>query len=399
MRGRRAAAGALATLGLLLLPAAVMAHWATVQVVETERFVEALAPLADDPAVQDRIIVEVAALVDEQVDISGVTADLLSGLGEALELSDRARDALDLVSEPIAAGVRALVEDVVGDVVRSPTFSSAWASSVELLHAQTILLLSGSPDSVLELDRDGALRLPLGPIVAEVRAALIAQGVPFAAAIPEVDRSIVLAELPNLALARVVYQVGVAVGVWLPWITAALIGAALLLAPRRATTLRSIGVLTAMVAALLAIGFALARTALTAYAGPESSAVVGAVFDAVLGYATTTILALLAVGVLAALLGWWLGASPVAARWRAALREALASARAARERSGFRLGRVGVAMHRYRVPLRLTLLGLAALPALLNPPLSVLSVMASAALAVGLIVLAEVFMSEPEPAT
>ena len=330
MRGRRFAAGALATLGLLLLPGAVMAHWATAQLVETERFVATLAPLADDPAVHDRIILEVTALVDEQVDISSVTSDLLNGLGEALELGDRAHDALDLVSEPIAAGVRALVEDVVGEVVRSPAFSSAWASSVELLHAQGIRLLSGSPDSLLALDRDGTLRLPLGPIVADVRSALIAEGVPFAAAIPDVDRSIVVAEVPNLALARVVFQVGVTVGAWLPWIAAGLLIGALMLAPGRPAMLRTLGVLAAMATALLAIGFALGRTALTAHVGPDSSVIAGAVYDAVLGYATTVVAVVFAVAVLTAGTGWWLGTSPAATRWRTALSERLAAARAGR---------------------------------------------------------------------
>lgn len=397
MRGRRIAAGALATLGLLLVPAAVMAHWATVQLVETERFVATLAPLADDPVVQDRIIIEVSSLVDEQVDISAVTAELLSGLGEALELGDRARDALDLVSEPIAAGVRALVEDVVGEVVRSPAFSAAWASSVELLHRQTILLLSGSPDSSLELDRDGTLRLPLGPIVADVRAALIAEGVPFAAAIPATDRSIVIAEVPNLALARVVFQLGVTVGTWLPWITAGLLIGALLLAPRRPAMLRTLGVLAVVVTGLIAIGFALARTALTAYVGPESSAIAGVLYDAVLGYAVSTITALVAAAALAGLVGWWLGASPTATRWRIALAAQFAAARSARERSGVSLGGVGVLLHRHREPVQYALLALAAVPALVNPPLSVLSVLASAALGAGLLVLLEVLMSEPEP--
>jgi hypothetical protein len=286
MRGRRIAAGALATLALLLLPAAIMAHWATVQLAQTERFVAALAPLAENPAVQDRIIVEVTALVDDQLDISSVTADLLSGLGEALALGPRAQDALGLVSEPIAAGIRALVEDVVGEVVRSPAFASAWAGSVEVLHAQSIRLLAGDPDSLLALDRDGTLSLPLGPIVAEVRAALVAQGVPFAAAIPEVDRAIVIAEVPNLALARVVYQVGISIGTWLPWICAGLLVGALLLSRRRPRMLSTLGVLAAVVTGLLAIGFAVGRTALTALVEPASSTFVGVVYDAVLGYAT-----------------------------------------------------------------------------------------------------------------
>lgn len=395
-RSRGVIAGILATVGLLLIPPAVMAHWATVQLVETERFVAALAPLADDPAVQDRIILEVTALVDEQIDISGVTADLLSGLGEAIDLSDRAQAALDLVSEPIAAGVRALVADVVADVVRSPEFSAAWASSVQLLHSQTIRLLSGSPDSLLQLERDGTLGLPLGPVVADVRSSLVAQGVPFAAAIPDIERTLVLAELPNLALARVIYQVGIAVGVWLPIVSAALLATALLLAPRRPLMLRTLGTLTALTTAILAVGFFLGRTALTAYVGPDSSAVTGLVYDAVLGYALTTVLALVVLGVLAGFAGWWFGPSPAAVRGRGALSDQFSRARAARQRSGFGLGRAGIVMYRERLMVHLTLVAIAALPALLIRPLSAGTVIASAALALGLMALAEVFMTEPD---
>lgn len=394
---RRFAAGALVTIALLLLPAAIMAHWATVQLVETERFVAALAPLADDPAVQDRIIVEVTTLVDDQLDISAVTAELLVGLGEALDLGPRAQDALGLVSEPVAAGIRGLIDDVVADVVRSPAFSSAWQTSVTVLHTQSIRLLAGDPDSLLALDRDGTLSLPLGPIVAEVRESLIAEGVPFAAAIPEINREIVVAELPNLALARVVYQVGVSIGAWLPWICAALLAGAVLLSPRRPLMLRTLGVLAAIVTGLLIIGFAIGRTALTAYVGPESSAIVGVVYDAVLGYAMSTIAALLTIALLAALAGWWFGSSAIAGRWRAAAANGIGELRAARVRSGFTLGSAGEWMHRRRDVVRFILLAVAALPALLNPPLSVLSVLGSVALAALLVVGAEVLMSAPVP--
>ena len=319
MRGRALGAGVLATLGLLLLPGAIMANWATTQLAQTERFVSALAPLADDPVVQERIIVEVTALVDEQVDIDAVTAELLGGLGEALELGPRAQAALDLVSAPIAAGVRSLVADVVAEVVRSDAFSAAWERSVAVLHTQSIRLLSGSPDSLLALDRDGTLSLPLGPIVADVREALVEQGVPFAAAIPDIDRAIVLAEVPNLALARVLFQVGMTVGLWLPWITAALLVGAVLLAPRRPRTLRALGFVGLGVTAALALGFSLARTAISAYLCPDSSAFAAAVFDAMTGYALSTVLGLVALSVVVLLVAWWVGASGLAARARTAV--------------------------------------------------------------------------------
>lgn len=394
MRGRRIAAAALATVGMLLLPGAIMAHWATTQLIETERFVATLAPLADDPAVQDRIITEVTALVDEQVDIDAVTAQLLSGLGEALDLGPRAQAALGLVSAPIAAGVRSLVSDVVSEVVRAPAFSAAWKRSIEVAHTQAIRLLSGAPDSLLTLDRDGTLSLPLGPIVADVRAALVDEGVPFAAAIPDIDRAIVLAEVPNLALARVIFQVGVTVGFWLPWITAALLIGAVVLSPRRPATARTIAAIALGVAAALAVGFALARTAIVAYAGPESSALASSVFDAMTAYAVSTIIGLLVLSVVVVGVAWGFGSSALAARGRAALG---ARRTQAREALGIEPSPLGEALHRWRMPLRIVAVVLAFLPALLLPPLSALTVLASALLATGLLVVVELLAVAPPP--
>ena len=394
MRGRRAAAAALATVGLLLLPGAIMANWATTQLIETERFVATLAPLADDPAVQDRIIAEVTALVDEQVDIDAVTSELLGGLGEALDLGPRAQAALELVSAPIAAGVRSLVSDVVTEVVQAPAFSAAWKRSIEVAHTQAIRLLAGSSDSLLTLDRDGTLSLPLGPIVADVRTALVEQGVPFAAAIPDTDRAIVLAEVPNLALARVVYQVGVTVGFWLPWITAALLIGAVLVAPRRPATARTIAIVTLGVAALLAIGFVLARVAIAAYVGPESSALARSVFDAMTAYAVSTIVALLVLSIVIVLAAWWLGSSSLAAKSRAALNERFGEARDA---LGIAPTPFGLTLHRWRAPVRVVVVLLSALPALLLPPLSVVTVLACALLAAGLLVVVELLAVAPPP--
>lgn len=317
MRGRRITAGVLAAIGLLLMPGAIVANWATTQVVDTERFVAVLAPLADNPVVQDRIIAEVTGLVDEQIDLDAVTTDLLSGIGEALGLGPRAQDALGLVSAPIAAGVRSFVADIVTEVVRSDAFSAVWERSLTELHTQTIALLSGSPDAVLNLDRDGTLSLPLGPIVAEVRATLIEQGVPFAGAIPDTERAIVLAEVPDLALARGLFQLGTAIGAWLPWITVALLGAAVLTAPRRPRTSLVIGLTALGVTAALALGVALARTMISAAVGTESAAVALPVYDALTSGLVVVLVVLAAVSALIALGGWWFGTSGLAVRARA----------------------------------------------------------------------------------
>ena len=203
-----------------------------------------------------------------------------------------------------------------------------------------------------------------------------------------------LAEVPNLALARVVYQVGVTVGFWLPWITAALLIGAVLVAPRRPATARTIAIVTLGVAALLAIGFVLARVAIAAYVGPESSALARSVFDAMTAYAVSTIVALLVLSIVIVLAAWWLGSSSLAAKSRAALNERFGEARAA---LGIAPTPFGLTLHRWRAPVRVAVVLLAALPALLMPPLSVVTVLACALLAAGLLVVVELLAVAPPP--
>ncbi|MBK5239495.1 MAG: hypothetical protein JJE28_10375, partial [Actinomycetales bacterium] len=130
--GRAWLAGVLLTLGVLLAPTAVVAHWATVEITNNQQFVETLGPLAKDPVVQALIVDEVTGLIDDQVDISTATDSLLTGLGEALNLPQAAKDALGLVSGPVASGVTALIHNVVANVVASDAFQEAWTKTLTL---------------------------------------------------------------------------------------------------------------------------------------------------------------------------------------------------------------------------------------------------------------------------
>lgn len=390
MSARGFGAGALLAIGALLLPGAVVAHWATTQLLDAERFVASLAPLADDPAVQDLIIEEVSVLVDEEVDISGVTSDLLTQLGGALDLGPRAEEALELLSEPVAAGVRSLVTDVVGDVVRSPAFSAAWESSLELAHREAIGLLSGSPESLLQADEDGTLSIPLGPVVASVREALVEKGVPFAAAIPDSDRTVEIAQVDSLPAARAVFQVGTGIGAWLPWVTGGILLGALVLSGRRQATLRTAGVVILLVVGLLALGAWIARTALAAYVGPESADVTDSILEATIGQAAPAVIAIATIALLAIVVGWWLGPSPRAGRARASASEILARAGASGPLPQWSTeSRLVAWLRGHRRAAVAIAVGIGLLPALLAQSLSVTTVLVGALLALLLIAVIE----------
>ena len=74
-RGRTAVAALLVTLVAVLAPCTIAARWAHDEVTDTDRYVETVAPLADDPAIQ--------AAVTRRV-----TDEILRRLGDLRQPSD-----------------------------------------------------------------------------------------------------------------------------------------------------------------------------------------------------------------------------------------------------------------------------------------------------------------------
>lgn len=303
-------------LAVVLTPAAIVTHWATSEVTSTQRFVSTLAPLAKNPAVQETIITEVTTIIKKQVDIKDVTSSLFEGLGNALDLPDAAKKALGLLAAPAASGIESMVQTLVTDVVKSDAFATAWDKTLTLTQEQTVALLSGNPDSAIKLANDGTLTLPLKPVIVEIKKELIKQGVGFASAIPEVNTDITLGKVPELAAARVLYQIGVGVGTWLPWVVAALFVVGIAAARRRPRALAATGSVMLAVMALMAFLFSTGRIVATTVIDPSYSPIVGAVYDALVAFVLSVVLGLGLVSVIAIITGWAFGVSESAARDR-----------------------------------------------------------------------------------
>ncbi|WP_241984540.1 hypothetical protein [Cryobacterium adonitolivorans] len=81
---RRAGWTVLATLliviGAILAPVAVVASWAKIALVDTDRFVATYAPLIDDPAIQSYITDQTLAVINEQVDVPQLTSNAIDGV-------------------------------------------------------------------------------------------------------------------------------------------------------------------------------------------------------------------------------------------------------------------------------------------------------------------------------
>ena len=369
--GRAWLAGVLITLGVLLAPTAIVAHWATVEITNTKQFVDTLGPLANDPAVQALIVTQVTELIDAQIDISAATDSLLGGLGEALNLPKQAKDALGLVSAPIASGVTALIHNVVGDVVASEAFQQAWDKTLTLTQTQVVALLTGDPTSMLTLANDGTISLPLKPLIQDVKAALIEQGVSFASAIPEIDTSVVIAKIPELALARVIYQVGVGVGLWLPWVVLGLLTAGVFAANRRPRALLGTSIAMGVLLALLAIAFGTGGVVIAASIEPAFAAAAAVVYAALVAYVLQIVAALGLLTLILGFAGWAFGGSLAAGKLRAAVNQNIDAIRESLGQTNLPFNTASPILHRYRVLARVVIITLMGLGIIGANPLNV----------------------------
>lgn len=360
---------ALIVIGAVLAPVAVITTWAQREVTSTDAFVATFGPLARDRAVQTFIASRTVDVIDDRLDVAGLTGTVFDGIAQ-LDLPPRAKSALTALEGPATAGIQDLISSTVDRFVASDQFATMWNGLLRTGHTQLVASLRGDRKAAVAIGEDGSIGVQLGPVVAEVKQRLVDRGLTFAARIPAVDRTIVIATSDAAVRAQTAYTLVQVTAAWLPWLVVACIGIGVVMARRRARalTLGAVGVALAMLATLAALGVGrvLAVRALAPDLMPRNAA--RAIYDSVSAFALSaavagTVLAL-AVAVVA-----WFGGSSVSARWlRRGFGSGATTLRAWADSHGVSTGRVGVELFRARVLLRtLVALGAAAIIVLHRP--------------------------------
>lgn len=396
-RARTVFAVVLIVLGVVLAPVAVLGTWAHAQLVDTDRFVQTFAPLAEAPEMQELVVDQVTAAIDESIDIDTLVGDLMDGLAE-LALPPRAAAAAQLLQGPAAEGVRSIVRGAVETVVTSPQFAAVWEVTLRETHARTVALLQGQEGGALALSADGALSLELGPVIGQVKEFLVAEGFAFAAQIPQIERSIPIVVSDSLALVRTVYQLATAVGYWLPWLVAGLLvaGVALAHARLRALMWAAIGYGVAML--LLASGLGVGRQFFLASVSPSlmPRASADVLFGQVTELMSATVTALAVLAVIVALGAWLAGGSRRAGAARRGGDAALSAVRRAADGVGLDPGRVGRVIDRWRSALVLLTVAVGILVIFQSRPVSLSMVLGTLAWVLLVLLLIEL-LRRPAP--
>ncbi|UQA94380.1 hypothetical protein [Streptomyces halobius] len=282
--GRALGVGMLLLIGALLLPLSLPAAWARAELTDTKRYVNTVAPLAANHAVQDAIVDHVTTGVMQHVRLDG----LLKVIPRAERPAQRLR---------FTRGIREFVDRQVRQVVTSRSFPSVWNGVHRTAHQALDDTLTASGNTPVTLD--------FTPVIARVKHQLSGNGlgIDIARRVPRTGTRVVLLKSPDIPRVRAAYQAVRSGAVMLPPVAALCLLSGLLLARRRRRALIWTASICATAAALLAAALALIRTrTLDALPAVVSRPAAEACFDVLTGSLRTGIWVVVFIALLTATL-------------------------------------------------------------------------------------------------
>jgi hypothetical protein len=152
-RLRRIFAPILVALAVLVFTITVPAAWGERTVLNTDRYVATVTPLAKDPAVQRSIATRLTETVFNALKVQDVISNALSAIGERATL----------LAAPLTNAVHGFVQEQVLKVVQSDAFQTFWVEANRFVHTQVLAVLKGESDTVSVVG--GKVALNLVPLV------------------------------------------------------------------------------------------------------------------------------------------------------------------------------------------------------------------------------------------
>lgn len=386
----------LITIGAVLAPVALVSSWADNQLTDTSTFVATFAPLAADPDVQSFVTEQTVAAIGSQIDIDGLTSDAIDGI-TGLGLSTPATAALNALKGVAAQGIRGVIVSTVNGFVSSDSFQTIWQEALRASHTQLIAAMNNDPTGAISIGSRGEIGLQLGPIISQVKAILIAQGMTFAESIPTIDRTIVIAQSDSVTTAQLGYGLVVALGTWLPWVGLAFLVAGVLVARRRVSAVigAAIGLGVAMVISLAAI--AVGGVVFQASVSPDvlPARVADVMYTQILQLVRDSAVAVTVLAIVVALVAWFAGPFRLPRKLRSFASAAAGAARASGDKFGLSTRAFGRALYKGRAIVRVGIAAIAAVVILFVRPLSPSLIIWTLVVAVIALILVELLQRPP----
>jgi hypothetical protein len=362
-RSKSIVAVGMIVLACLLAPLAVVSVWASHEVSDTDRYVQTVAPLAQNADLQAAVTDDITNQIAERVDINNLTTQVLTAISNQ-GLSPQTASTLQGLNGPIAAGVLSFLHTAVGKIVDSPAFVVAWEVANRQAHQQLVALLSGKDGGGLTA-KNGSVQINLGPFITQVKGQLISQGFGFANQIPVINTSFTLLQSNDVTKAQSGYRILNSLGLWLPFVALLIGGIGVWLAANHRKALIGLGLGVAASMLVLGAGLSIARpiylNAVPTDVLPRNTA--GIVYDTLVRFLRDALRATALTGVVVAAGAFLTGSSVTAVKTRDLCVSGIGRLRGTAESKGLQTGTVGAwtYAHKRLLHVAVVVLGLAIL--------------------------------------
>jgi hypothetical protein len=341
-RWRRWTAGALIVISCVLVPLSVLAVWVRGQVLNTDRYVENVTPLATNPAVIQTAATQLTNTLFEKVDVKQVAENALP---------PRA----DFLAAPLAAGVKDAVERAAVAILSTDQFKTVWVQANRTAHQQIVKALTNK-GKVIET-ANGKIVLDLSALFGQVRQALDERGITVfdKLKIQQLSLKFELMDSDQLKKAQTGAKLLNTLAWVLPVLAVITLGIGLWLSPNRRRSLLRWGIGAAVAAGVVGAAVTIGRSFyLDAVTSPSlSRETAAAVFDTLVRFLRQGVRLMIAVGLVVAIGAWVSGPSHAAYKVRATARSLMGKTGDAASEHGWNFGGFGTWVAGHRNPLRI----------------------------------------------
>jgi len=356
-RWRRWTAGFLIVLSCILAPLSVISIWVRNIVLNTDRYVETVAPLSANPAVIDTAATNITNALFDNIDVEK-------------EIEDAFPPRADFLAAPLATGLRTVVDQAAVRILSTDQFDTIWKNANRRAHARLVKVLTGK--GTLQTENDKVV-LDLTPLVDTVKARLDDRGITIFDKVPANKALVQLDIIDAQQLERV--RSGTKLLNTLSWalpiLCLACLGGGLALSSNWRRSLIRWGIWVAVAVALIGAGVAIGRSiyldSVTSPDLPRDTA--AAVFDTLVRFLRYGIRVVIAVGLVVAFAAWVTGPGHSATTLRSTAKRIVGGAGASAGEHGVTFGAFGAWVARSRAGLRIAAVLLALVALLLwNQP-------------------------------
>jgi hypothetical protein len=294
-------------LATILMPIALIGHWGHRTVIDSERYMATVGPLINQPEIQaglaDAVTKAVVAKADTENQVSGLLEKIFPNTPITGQLA-----------APIASGINGLIGDLVTKFIASDQFATVWIQLNQAAQKGVVALLEGGDSGPVQI-KGPDIVLDISSALGVIQKHLVDSGITAAAnvTIPDNDRQIVLYSSSAIQQVRFIYALTAPILQWLPLLVAAMFALAVALARRRARTTVATGIVVTGWGFLLTIGLAIGQSAFkNQLSGTPFGPASDVFWQTLLEYLIIGIQALIVLGIVLIIAGWFGGRTKLA---------------------------------------------------------------------------------------